>query len=548
MMTNANEAAVILIIHTMLRRSSNRFCIVLYLFFVIGVDTTMARELVTVENGELLGKLNKETQIRAFKGIPFAAPPVGDLRWQPPQPTKNWVGVLDALDFANRPMQNPIYDDMIFRSNDISEDCLYLNVWSPKQTTPEGLPVLLYFYGGGFVAGDASEPRYDGASMARKDIVVITANYRLGLFGLMAHPELSNESGYQGSGNYTFLDQAAALQWAVKNVAAFGGDPKRITIAGESAGSLSVSGLMASSLSKGLIASAIGESGSLLGPTLRTVPLQQAESNGEQLAKALGNEKPLTLKELRDIPARELLDRATKAGFVWFMPTIDGYFLRLPVEKIYAANQHAQVPLLAGVNSQESSYTEILGDDSVTIKNYLMGLKRLYPEHAEQVFALYPASNKEQIKDAAQALASDRFMGYSTWNWVNWVTPGKHSDTFYYLFNKIRPASIGSETLDSGARGALHSVEIEYALGNLDVNKVYRWQREDYQVSKLMQDYFANFIKYGNPNSQGLPKWPKFSDEKQLIIDTKSTAADISYLRKRYEFHRAYHAQAQRQN
>lgn len=505
----------------------------------------MARELVSIENGELQGSLDNKTHIRSFKGIPFAAPPIGELRWRAPQPVKNWVGVLDATAFANRPMQNPIYDDMIFRSKDISEDCLYLNLWSPKQSTPVGLPVLLYFYGGGFAAGDASEPRYDGASMAKKDVIVITANYRLGLFGLMAHPELSAESGYQGSGNYSFLDQVAALQWVIQNVAAFGGDPKRITIAGESAGSLSVSGLMASPLSKDLIAGAIGESGSLLGPTLRTVSLQQAEQNGSELAKALADDNPLSIKELRNIPAVDLLKRATEAGFAWFMPTIDGYFLKQPVEQIYAANQHAQVPLLAGVNSEESSYTEIFGDDSITIKNYLMALKRLYPEHTEQVFALYPASNKEQIMDSAQALASDRFMGYSTWSWVDWVTRGKHSDTFYYLFSKIRPASITAATVNSGARGALHSVEIEYALGNLDVNKVYLWQPEDYQVSGLMQNYFANFIKYGNPNNQGLPNWPKFAEEKQIVIDTQSKAVDIGHLRKRYEFHRAYHAQAQ---
>lgn len=505
----------------------------------------MARELVSVENGELLGSLNQKTQIRSFKGIPFAAPPVGDLRWRAPQPVKNWVGVLDATAFADRPMQNPIYDDMVFRSNNINEDCLYLNVWSPRQINQQKLPVLLYFYGGGFAAGDASEPRYDGASMAQQGVVVITANYRLGLFGLMAHPELSAESGYQGSGNYTFLDQVAALQWAVKNVATFGGDPERITIAGESAGSLSVSGLMASSLSKDLIAGAIGESGSLLGPTLRTVSLQHAEKNGAELAKALGEGKPLTIEELRNIPAKDLLKRATEAEFLWFMPTIDGHFLEQPVAKVYSSNQHAQVPLLAGVNSQESDYKSILGDDSITIKNYLMGLKRLYPKHAEQVFALYPASTKEQIMDAAQALASDRFMGYSTWSWVDWVTRGQHSDTFYYLFDKIRPASISATTTDSGNRGALHSAEIEYALGNLDVNKGYQWQPEDHQVSKQMQNYFANFIKNGNPNGKDLPAWPKFSEEKQLIIGTNSRSEDIDYLRKRYEFHRTYYSQTQ---
>ena len=228
-------------------------------------------EQVKTANGVVEG-VTEKSGIRAFRGIPFAAPPVGDLRWKPPQPVKNWEGVRQADKFGPRAMQRPIFGDMNFRSDGMSEDCLYLNVWTPAKSGDERLPVLVYFYGGGFMAGDGSEPRYDGASMARKGIVAVTVNYRLGVFGFLAHPELTGESPHHASGNYGLLDQNAALRWVRRNIAAFGGDPDKVTIAGESAGSVSVSAQMASPLSKDLIAGAIGESGSLMG-TLPPVPL-----------------------------------------------------------------------------------------------------------------------------------------------------------------------------------------------------------------------------------------------------------------------------------
>ena len=215
-------------------------------------------EPVRVQSGLLSGVSGSDPTVRVFKGVPFASPPVGDLRWKAPQPVKNWKGVRKADHFGARPMQLPLYGDMIWRSVGISEDCLYLNVWTPAKSKKERLPVLVYFYGGGFVAGDGAEPRYDGESMARRGIVAVTVNYRLGIFGFFAHPELTQESPHHASGNYGLLDQNAALEWVHKNVAAFGGDPKHITIAGESAGSFSVSAQMASPLSKHLIAGAIG--------------------------------------------------------------------------------------------------------------------------------------------------------------------------------------------------------------------------------------------------------------------------------------------------
>ena len=229
---------------------------------------------VKTVNGIVAGTTEK-SGIRAFKGLPFAAPPVGNLRWREPQPVKNWQGVRQATQFGPRAMQLAVFGDMGFRSNDMNEDCLYLNVWTPAKTSKEQLPVLVYFYGGGFVAGDGSEARYDGESMAKRGIVAVTVNYRLGVFGFMAHPELTKESPNKASGNYGYLDQAAALRWVKQNIAAFGGDPNKVTIAGESAGSISVSAQMASPLSKNLFRGAIGESGALVNSSLDPVPLAE---------------------------------------------------------------------------------------------------------------------------------------------------------------------------------------------------------------------------------------------------------------------------------
>ena len=227
--------------------------------------------------------------VRAFRGIPFAAPPVGDLRWQPPQPVKPWEGVRKADRFGPRAMQRPIFGDMNFRSDGMSEDCLYLNVWAPAGTGEQRLPVLVYFFGGGFMAGDGSEPRYDGASMASKGVVAVTVNYRLNVFGFFAHPELTKESPHHSSGNYGLLDQSAALGWVRQNIAAFGGDPEKITIAGESAGSIAVCAQMASPLSKNLIAGAIGESGSPMG-TLTPVAARGSRAGRRPVREQAGGE------------------------------------------------------------------------------------------------------------------------------------------------------------------------------------------------------------------------------------------------------------------
>ena len=271
----------------------------------------LAADRVKTTSGVVEGTGRQASGVRMFKGIPFAAPPVGELRWKAPQPVKSWQGVRPATQFGARCMQQPMFGDMNFRSNGMSEDCLYLNVWTPATASADRLPVLVYFFGGGFRAGDGSEPRYDGEAMARRGIVALTVNYRLAEFGFFAHPELTAESPNHASGNQGFLDQTAALQWVKRNIAGFGGDPSQVTIAGESAGSISVSALMVSPVAKTLFARAIGESGAMFGPTIPPVPLADAERIGTQVAASAGAS---SLEALRALSTQEIVDAAKRAA------------------------------------------------------------------------------------------------------------------------------------------------------------------------------------------------------------------------------------------
>lgn len=461
--------------------------------------------------------------VRAFKGIPYAAPPVGELRWRPPQVSKGWEGVRQAEKFGPRCMQHPVFGDMNFRSDGMSEDCLYLNVWTPAKKANERLPVLVYFYGGGFIAGDGSEPRYDGEVLARRGVVALTLNYRLGLFGFLAHPELSQESPRHASGNYGLLDQAAALRWVRENIAAFGGDPQRITIAGESAGSASVSAQMASPLSRDLIAGAIGESGSVLS-TMRAVPLAQAETDGTKFAGEVG---AASLAALRALPTERLMEATAKQPFGRFPIAVDGYFFDAPPHETYAAGRQAHVPLLVGWNSEEMTWRALLGDDEPTLENFEKAVRKLYGARADEALKLYHAGTREEAVEAATALAGDRFIGYSTWKWFDLHVKTGGRPVYRYLYAHPRPPMVpemgdARPGLAGGvvrgqnskamtmppARGAVHSAEIEYALGNLATNKVYAWTPDDYKVSELLQGYFANFVKRGDPNGPGLPLWP----------------------------------------
>lgn len=498
--------------------------------YIMKAQTTKAisssSTIVKTANGSVEGMMEK-SGVRSFKGIPFAASPVGNLRWKEPQAAKNWQGVRDAKQFGGTPMQYNIFGDMTFRSAGVNEDCLYLNVWAPA-VKAKLLPVLVYFYGGGFVAGDGSEKRYDGESMAAKGIVAITVNYRLGVFGFMSHPELTKESPHHASGNYGLLDQTAALRWVQKNIAAFGGDPKRVTIAGESAGSVSVSSQVASPLSKNLIAGAIGESGSVLG-TLSAVPLEKGEQNGVVFATGIGAK---SLADLRALSADSLLEASKKFGVFKFSITVDGYFFPINPLKIYEAGQQAQVPLLAGWNSQENDYHSIIGNEKPTKENYTKAIQKLYGDNAAKILEVYNPENDGATEQTATALAGDRFISYSTWKWIDLQSKtGGGKPVYRYFYKRARPAK------DNGERkgGAVHSSEIEYAMGNLNGNSNFAWDADDHKVSKIMQEYFANFIKTANPNGAGLPIWKTVTSKSVPVMHIDvNTHSELEQHRNRY--------------
>jgi len=473
--------------------------------------------ILTISNGKLQGTVDS-SGVRSFKGIPFAQPPVGNLRWKEPQPPKNWVGIRPADHFGPQPMQRKMYNDMYSRSNGKSEDCLYLNVWTPAKSSTEKLPVLVYFYGGGFMAGDGSEYRYDGASLAKQGIVTVTINYRLGIFGLLALPELTNESAHHSSGNYGLMDQHAALLWVRKNIAAFGGDPDKVTIGGESAGAMSVCAQMASPLSKGLFRGAIAESGSMLG-NLSPQPLVEAEEDGLKFQKAIGK---TSLAELRNIPADQLLQLSASFHF----PTaIDGYFLPETPQAIFSTGRQMDVPFLAGWNSAEVDYHSLLGKDEPNLANYKDTLQKIYGDRAGEVLKLYPAASDQDVAQVATQLAADRFIAYATWKFIDLHSKTDGYPVYRYLFSRKRPQKANTDTTKMPHLfGAVHASEIAYALGNLKYDNDHAWTADDYKVSQTMQNYFANFIKTGDPNGDGLPKWfgLQSSVPKVMVIDVDS--------------------------
>jgi para-nitrobenzyl esterase len=491
-------------------------------------------------NGTVAG-VTLPSGVKAFRGVPFAAPPERENRWRPPQPVKSWTGVRPADRFADQCMQARVFGDMMFRNAGVSEDCLYLNVWMPANAQPNaGLPVLVYYYGGGFVAGDGSEPRYDGESMAKRGIVVVTTSYRLGVFGFFSHPELTAESPNRASGNYALMDQAAALRWVRNNIAAFGGDPRRVTIAGESAGSFAVNAQMASPQAKDLFSGAIGESGAFFSVTIPTPMRSETEQAGVKFAQAVGAP---TLSALRALSATELLEAASRPGAARFGPNVDGWFFPEVPANIFVAGRQAKVPLLAGWNSEEMSARALIRE-TITPENARAQLAQLFPGRAEEAAKVFPASTPEEALQSMTDLASDRFIGFSTWKWleVHGKTSGK--PVYRYFYTRPRPAPVeanvtpnlaggvtrgGNAAPPPPARGAVHSAEIEYAMGNLALNKVFAWTDEDRKVSQTMQGYFENFIKTGNPNGAGLPNWPVGTvdangNAQRMRIDVESRA------------------------
>jgi para-nitrobenzyl esterase len=507
---------------------------------------------VKVESGVLEGTANSDGSVRIFKGVPFAASPVGDLRWKAPQPAVAWEGVRRADKFGSACLQTDVFGDIYFRDAQPSEDCLNLNIWIPTHADRKNLQVFVWFYGGGFVAGANSEPRYDGENLAKKGVIVVEPNYRLGVCGFYSHPELAKESGHNSSGNYGLMDQAAALQWVVKNIAAFGGDPANITIGGESAGSLSVSALMASPLSRSLFQKALGESGAFFpspkpgGHELK--PRTETEQFGVTFAEELGAK---SLAEMRAKPGKELLEAAAKhnRGFD-FWPNVDGYYLPADVQTIFAQGEQSHVPLLAGWNADEDKVAVLLAEHKPTAKSFAEHARARFGDQAEQFLKLYPAATDEQALISAEALAGDDFIAFGTWKWIDTQRKTAHVPVYQYLFEQLRPVKPGKMIgpLPAEEAGARHAGEIEYVFETLKSDEGVTWSDGDLKVSEAMATYWTNFVKTGDPNGGGLPNWPKSDSEDRYHVMHFSGAsihAAADGLRPRYEFLDAHAASSQ---
>lgn len=502
---------------------------------ILPVAGARAADRVKVASGALEGMTVAHSNVRAFLGVPFAAAPVGKLRWRPPQPVQPWTGVRKAVAFGPRCMQRNIYSDMVFRDSGPSEDCLYLNVWTPAESASEHLPVMFWIYGGGFQAGGTSEPRQEGMNLAKKGVVVVSGNYRLGIFGFFSHPALTKESPHHASGNYGLMDQIAALRWVKQNIAAFGGDPNNVTIFGESAGSFSVSDLMASPLAKGLFQKAIGESGASFGagPNLHSAEtLAQSEQAGEKFAKSIGK---ASLADLRAIPARKLSEESVKGHF-W--PNIDGYVLPQDVDTIFAEGRQSHVPLLAGWNKDENVGNLYSKTRPPTEENLVKAIRKDFGPDADQALKYYPHATTAETRQSTENVASDFFTVYDTWKWLEMQNKTGDSPVYRYLFTRTPPEPL-SET-DGGIPlvklGARHSAEIEYVFGVLKWQKI-PWQPVDFKVSDAMMTYWSNFAKSGNPNGTGLPHWPRYTpQDRQLMMLGDNIHSQPATDQKRFAF------------
>ncbi len=463
---------------------------------------------VVTDRGSVQGTLSSDGQVRRFLGIPYAAPPVGPLRWKPPQPAAAWDGVRSATTFGPRCMQTHLYPDMVFRDSGPSEDCLTLNVWAPAGKNTAPLPVMVWIYGGGFVTGGTSEARQDGEHLARKGVIVVSMNYRLGIFGFFALPSLAAESPNHSAGNYGLMDQVAAFEWVRRNIAAFGGDPAKVTIFGESAGSISVSAQMASPLSKGLFAGAIGESGgALTGPGLTFLSLPASEQRCQQFAESAF--KNADLNFLRTVSAADLLKASGTVSHSEdvFWPNVDGEFLPESVPAIYAAGNQAHVPLLAGWNKDEGDLAD-LGQSGKPTPDSLRAIAvSRFGARAPDFLKAYAASNDAEALRVSEDFAGDAFIAYATWQWLEAQVKTGNAPVYRYRFDLGSPG----DPFHPAAIGVFHSDDIEYVFGTLDSRQGAKWRPEDYKLSELMQTYWTNFAKTGDPNGAGLPAWPGYN-------------------------------------
>jgi para-nitrobenzyl esterase len=497
------------------------------LMLAIGAGTAGAQVKTTA--GLVEGISADEGRVRVFKGLPYAAPPVGALRWKAPAPVAPWTGVRRADAFGAQCMQPQVFADIVF-DRPASEDCLYLNLWTPAADGAARLPVMVWIHGGGYQAGASHEPRHDGVRLARNGVVLITINYRLGVFGFLAHPALSKDDLRGSSGNYALLDMVAALQWVRDNAAAFGGDPGNVTIFGESAGSFAVNAMMVVPQARGLFHKVIGESGAHFGPSLSEATREASEANGEKFAASLG---ATTAEALRAKPAEDLLAAASKWQ-PWFSPAIDGVVLTEPVASTFAAGKQAKAPLLAGWNADEIRGGVLLAAERPTAASFVDQTRKRFGPAADALLKVYPAGSDAEALESAAALGSDMFIGYSTWKWIEAHRATGSAPVYRYLFSRKIPVAPGEvrngRPVTAEDVGARHAGEIEYVFGTLDTVKNVTWTPADRALSDIIGKYWTNFARTGNPNGESLPAWPvsaSTSPGAPTVIDLDTTVKAI---------------------
>jgi len=503
----------------------------LLIFTACGNQNQKPVSTVHTEYGMVSGVPSDTTGVEVFKGIPYAAAPVGSLRWRAPQPHKKWDGVLKADHFCDNCMQatleqqaNPPHvrrksvwtKPFLIPDDSLSENCLYLNIWTGAKSSSEKRPVIVWIHGGGFQSGSGSVPLYNGSAMAKKGVIFVTINYRLGLFGFLALPELSHESGHDASGNYGLLDQIAALKWVKNNIAAFGGDPNNITIDGQSAGAFSINYLVATPLAKGLFQRAIAESGASMvsDNANQTLDLKTAEQKGQKfMEKANVN----SLEQLRKMPADSLSKIAGS-----FNPNIDGYVLPEKVSKIFEQGKQNDVPTLTGWNVDEGTAFSIYSKP-MDAQAFRKQAQNIYGDQANQFLKLYPAQSKDEALSSQYALTRDLLFAIQNYTWANMQTKTGNSKVYLYTFDRKVPAE-GKMSFF----GAFHSGEIAYALDNLDaLNRP--WKPVDHKLAGILSSYWVNFAKTGNPNGDGLPEWPAYQTQngKDMELGVKTGPQDI---------------------
>jgi len=465
--------------------------------FALGTAYAAIDDPVHLDAGMVSGAATSTPDVRAFKGIPFAAPPVGDQRWRAPKPAAHWEGVHKADDFGPVCMQAG--------NQKMSEDCLYLNVWTGAKSAGEKRPVMVWIYGGGYNNGSGSQPMYDGEAFAKKGGIVVTINYRLGVFGFFSHPELTKESDRRGAANFGVMDSIAALQWVQKNIAAFGGDPKRVTIMGESAGAGLVANLMTVPQAKGLFERAIGESSAWSTARLAHLDtLAEAEEAGVKYADELGAK---SLAELRAKPADVILKGGRGVG-----PIVDGWLIPEDPGKVFAAGKQIEVPVLTGSNRDES-----FGGNPRSAQEFIEQARKRFGDLADEFLKLYPASSDEQARESAFYSGRDE-MAFVMRNWAHLASRQGKTKSFVYYFTEQPPVLPNARgPFAPGPHGsATHVSEILYVFNHLDNSRT--WTDQDRQVADEMSSYWVNFAANGDPNGKGLAKWPVYDQTKTAMI------------------------------